>query len=344
MASINYNDSRFAKVTNDKNAALKEVNNLYNGMVNNSDKYYNDLKNAASDYEKKQSELQQANTDFAIEKIEQSKDWAKQDYTKEQKASYVDYQKGVNEYGVNAEKMAANGLDQSGYAESSRVNMFNEYQNRIATARESFNRTIVDYDNQIKEAQLANNSALAEIAYNSLKERLELSLEGFQYKNTLLQQQLNAKNDVEDRYYTRWQDVVNQINTENQLEEEKRQFNLQMAASRSSSRGGSSGGSSRSSSGGSSGSGNKLTTAYYSGDYNLDCQNGTFSNGYQPNNVGGSKLTSSGNKTKVTATTLQGTKTTVTQNVWYAKDTGKYYVWDGSNNKYYETNSKGVRK
>ena len=230
--SINYNDSRFAAVNNEKAAAMNNVNNLYGNMINNSDKYYQDQINAAKDYEKKQSEIQQANTDFAIEKVNQQKEWAKEDYTKEQKASYTDWQKQANQYGAEAERQATQGLSDTGYSESSQVSLYNQYQNRYSTARQTYVRAVTDYDNQIKEAQLTNNSALAEIAYNSLQKQLELSLQGFQYKNTLLQNQLTAQNETEDRYYNRWKDVQNQINTENSLAEQQRQFNEQMALQR----------------------------------------------------------------------------------------------------------------
>lgn len=230
--AVNYNDARFQEVNNQKAQALNEVNTMYNNMINSTDKFYQDQINASNEYAETQKELQQQKTDFAIEQINQNKEWAKQDYTKEQKGSYADYQKQSNSYGANAEAMASRGLIGTGYAESSLVSMYNQYQNRVATARDSFNRAIVEYDAQIKDAQLQNNSKLAEIAYQALQTKLELSLEGFQYKNTLLQQHLNAKNETEDRYYSRWQDVLSQINTENALEEQKRQFNENMAFQR----------------------------------------------------------------------------------------------------------------
>ena len=230
--AVNYNDARFQEVNNQKNQALNEVNSMYNNMINSTDKYYQDQIKATTDYGEKQSAIQQQQTDFAIEKVNQQKEWAKQDYTKEQKASYSDYQNQSNQYGANAEAMASRGLTGTGYAESSQVSMYNAYQNRVATARDSFNRAIVEYDNSIKDAQLQNSSKLAEIAYNTLQEKLKLSLEGFQYKNTLLQQQLSAKNETEDRYYNRWKDVLNQINTDNSLAEQQRQFNEQMALQR----------------------------------------------------------------------------------------------------------------
>lgn len=223
--AVNYNDERFQTVEREKQTALNNINNTYNQMIDQSDSYYNNLQNQVQDYAKTQSEIQQANTDFAIDKIEQQKDWTTQDYKKEQKAAYTDYQKGIDNYGVNNENMVASGLTNTGYSESSRVAMYNTYQNRYATARDSFNRAIQNYDNGIKEAMLSNNAKLAEISAQAQQKALELSLQGFQYKNSLLQSQLNAQQTTEDRYYNRWKDTLNQINTENALAEQKRQFN-----------------------------------------------------------------------------------------------------------------------
>jgi peptidoglycan hydrolase-like protein with peptidoglycan-binding domain len=62
----------------------------------------------------------------------------------------------------------------------------------------------------------------------------------------------------------------------------------------------------------------------YTGGTNKDTKNGTFSNGYQPNNVNGKKLSKSGITDYVNG---------VKQNVW--KDTdGKLWIWDGTQNKY----------
>ena len=212
--AVNYEDERFKSVENEKNQKINEANNIYNNMINNTDRFYQEQINASKEWADKQSELQQKQTDFAIEKIEQQKDKAKKDYEKEQKASYVDYKKQVDPFSVDAEKMAANGLTNSGYSESSRVNMWNTYQNRYASAKESYNNAILNYDNGIKEAQLANNSALAEIAYNSLQKQLEIGLQGFQYKNTLIQQKQSELQQIDETYYNRYQNVLAQINRE----------------------------------------------------------------------------------------------------------------------------------
>ena len=230
--AVNYNDERFLQVQREQNQELTDLNNRYNQMIADSDKYYQDAAKAAEDYGKQQAEIQQANTDFTIQKIEQQKEQSEKDYVKEQKASYVDWQKQSNQYGVHQEQLAAAGLRGGGYSESSKVSMYNQYQNRYSTARESFNKATLEYDNGIKEAQLTNNAKLAEIAYNALQKKLEISLNGFQYKNQLLANQLNAQQALNDTYYNRWQDVLKQINTENALAEEQRQFNEQMALQR----------------------------------------------------------------------------------------------------------------
>lgn len=226
---INYNDERFAKVESDKQQALSELEQTYGGMIGESDKYYQAQIDASKQWADKQAEIQKANTDFAIEKVNQQKEQAHKSYLKEQAGAYTDWQKQSNQYGAKAEQMAMQGMGGTGYSESSQVSMYNTYQMRVATARESYNNAVLNYDNAIKDAQLQNNSALAEIAYKALQQQLELSLQGFQYKNQLLLEQANQKRDLDNTYYGRYQDVLAQMNTENALAEQIRQHNEQIA-------------------------------------------------------------------------------------------------------------------
>jgi hypothetical protein len=227
--AVDLNDERLRNVENEKNNAIKETTNQYNQMINDSDKYYQAQIDAAKQYEKTQTQLQNDQTQLTIDKINQQKDKAEKDYQREQRGAYSDYQKATNQYGVNAEMQAMQGLNRTGYSESTRTNAYNTYQNRYATARESYNNAVLNYDNGIKEAQLANSSALAQIAYNTLQQQLELSLQGFQYKNNLIQTRMNAVNEQVDRYNNQYQQVLSQINTENSLAEQIRQYNETMA-------------------------------------------------------------------------------------------------------------------
>ena len=226
---INYNDKRFTEVNSQKNAALNESNKTYDQMITDSDKYFDKQIDAVEQWGETQKQNQQAQTDFAIEQVEQQKDQAHKDYLKEQSAAYGDWLRQSDQYGSNAEQMAASGLAHTGYSESSQVSMYNTYQNRVATAREAYTRAVLNYDNAIKDAQLQNNSVLAEIAYNTLQQSLELSLQGFQYKNQLVLEKANKKAEIDDRYYSRYQNVLAQINTENAMAEQIRQYNESLA-------------------------------------------------------------------------------------------------------------------
>lgn len=226
---INYDDKVFTDIEADKDAALKDVENTYNGMIDESNQYYQAQIEATKDWGDTQAKLQQDQTDFTIEQINQQKEQAQKDYQKEQSAAYVDWQKQRNDYGTNAEKMADAGLAHSGYSESSKVAMWNTYQNRIATARETVSKAMLNYDNAIKDAQLKNNAILADIAYQTLQTTLSLSLEGFQYNNSLLLDMMNKKTEAEQIYYGRYQDALAQLNYENSMAEQIRQFNASLA-------------------------------------------------------------------------------------------------------------------
>lgn len=226
--SINYEDERFKSVENEKQDRLNEINQTYDNMINQSDAFYQRQIDAAKDYATTQQDLQNQQTQLAIDEINQQKDKANRDYLKEQRGAYSDWQKESNRYGARAEQMAASGLQNTGYSESSQVSLYNTYQNRVSTARESYNQAVLNYDNGIAQARLANNSRLAEIAYQALQTELELSLNGFQYKNQLLLDQINRRQDIDNTYYSRWQNVLSQMNTENALAESIRQYNENM--------------------------------------------------------------------------------------------------------------------
>lgn len=229
---INYDDKRFTQVESDKQEALTENEKTYDSMISGTDKFYNEQIDASKEWAETQKKNQQEQTDFAIEQIEQQKEQAKKDYTKEQSGAYVDWQKQSNQYGANAEQMAAQGVDKSGFAESSQVSMYNTYQNRVASARESYTRAVLNYDNAIKDARLQNNAVLAEIAYEALQKQLELSLQGFQYKNSLIQEKAKQKTTIDQNYYQRYLSVLDQINAENALAENARQFDESLAFQR----------------------------------------------------------------------------------------------------------------
>lgn len=229
MASINYNDERFTKLESDKQATIDQSNKTYDDLISQSGGYYDNLINQSKEWADKQAEIQNQQTDFTIEKIEQQKDKAEKDYTKEQKGAYQDYMKQSNAYGSSQQAVGQQGLSGSGWAETIRAGYYNTYQNRYAQARESYQTIVMNYDNNIKEAQLQNSSALASIYAEAQKEQLELALQSFTVLKDLSLAKQNAYLDIDRDYNDRWRAIESQINTENALAEQIRQYNESLA-------------------------------------------------------------------------------------------------------------------
>lgn len=221
---INYDDQRLTAVEQEGAQRKQEVINSYDQMINDRDTYTKQQQQNVDTWAQQQTELQQAKTAQAINRIEQSKEQGEKDYQREQKGAYTDYMKQSNQYGANAEMMARQGLNNSGYSESSQVSMWNTYQQRIASARESFNKASLEWDNMIKEAELSSNETLANIAQQKLDKSLEIALQGFEYKNNLILQRENKIDDLTNQYNQQYQNVLAQINREHEYEQQQKQI------------------------------------------------------------------------------------------------------------------------
>ena len=211
-----YEDQRMKDLQEEKNTAISEVEQLYGDMIQGNKDHYQGMIDATKEAAEKQSQLQQQQTDFAVEQIEQQKKDAEKSYQKEQSAAWTDYKKQTDPHGVAAEQLAQAGMEGSGYAESSRVAMYNAYQNRVATARAGLEQAMVSYNNAITQARLTNDATLAQIALDALQQRLAYEAQVFQMNNELLLQQYNQVTGLKDYWYSREQALLAQLQAENQ--------------------------------------------------------------------------------------------------------------------------------
>ncbi len=193
----------------------------------------NDMLAQQSQIQKEQS---QANTEQAINEINQQKEYAKQDFNKEARGAYVDYQKAINPYGVQAEQMASSGLGNSGYSESSRIGAFNTYQNRYATAKSNADKIQQDFNNQITQARLSGNKELAEIALNELQIKMNNLWNQLNLDTTLTQNKIGYNQWLDEFNYNKQQDEIANAFAREQFEYQKQQDALNRAASKASSR------------------------------------------------------------------------------------------------------------
>lgn len=215
-----------------RDTAKAEMGGIYDEAIKNNNSTMDSLKD---DIDANKDELQRAQEEShkaTVDAIEQNKEWANKDYIKEQSGAYTDWQKQSNQYGVDAERMASNGLTNTGFSESSQVSMYNQYQNRVATARESYQRAVTEYNLAIAEAKVQNSVALAEIASQALAQALEVTITFATQNNSLLTQKASALAQLDQNYYNRYLAELEQINAENTLAEQVRQHNEEMAFER----------------------------------------------------------------------------------------------------------------
>lgn len=228
MAEVNYDidkDAIKSEVDAERDAAIAKSDAGYDSIIATNKATESGLLADIEENRKRQEEIANKNTEFAIEEINQNKANTKKDYIKEQSAAYKDYQKQSDPYGVNAEQRAEMGMSNTGYSESAKVAMYNQYQARVATARESYVRAVQNYDNAITQARLQNSSTLAEIAAESLAQSLEVSINFASQNNALLTEKVKQRTEIDQNYYNRYLAVLDQINAENTLAENVRQHN-----------------------------------------------------------------------------------------------------------------------
>lgn len=164
---------------NRQNTRLSDTtdpNVLYQEQIEENQEHYKGLMESVAENEKAQKAQQEAATNQTLAQLEDTKAQVQEDSRKEQSAAYTDYQKQVDPYGVESEKLADGGMTGSGYSESAKVSMYNTYQNRVAVAKASCDQAVREYDLAIAEAKRLNSAALAEIAYDSFVQRMELAM------------------------------------------------------------------------------------------------------------------------------------------------------------------------
>lgn len=264
--------------------------------------------------------LQNANTS-AINTLNQNKNTINETALQNAKAQNVNRLLALKD---NKSAMSRAGLSSQGVVGSQVNSINNNYGTNLNAILKDKATGLRDVENQI------NNTNLQ---YETNKSNLAA-----QYAQTYAQKQSDIQNTALQLGQEAYNNYISQQQAAAQLEQQRleaeRANQLAWAQLRASS---SSGGY------GFSNSGNNyaVNTAYYQGDLNKDALNGTFSNGYQPNNVNGKKLSKTNNTITFKTQTLSGQTQTVTQNIWKAGN--QYYYWDGRYNKYFQCTKTGKR-
>jgi len=237
---INTTNQQLTDLNNQKAQTLNEYNNYYNDQLNQNQELMNQQQNLVNQYEQTQQNVLNNNLARTNEMIEQNRKETQENINTEKKDAYVDYMKQVNQYGGASEQLASQGLATTGYAESSRVAMYNTYQNRVSAANTAMTKANVEYDRQMKEAQDNFDVGKAQLALDTLQKSYEIALQGFEYKDTLFNNRMAFNLQLDDTYYNRANAAQNRIDnytsqinniyqTRDKMAEEQRQFDETMA-------------------------------------------------------------------------------------------------------------------
>lgn len=174
-----------------------------------------------------------ANNQFALDNIERQRGYAQKDFEKEARGAYQDYQKLINPYGVQAENLFSSGLGNSGYSETSKLNAYNTYQNRYATAKTSMDRLSEDFNNQMNQAILEANQEKAQVALLKLQTQMDNLWNQMNFDSSLTQNKVGYNQWLDSFNYQKEQDAIaNQLARE-QFEYQKQRDAISRASSSS---------------------------------------------------------------------------------------------------------------
>lgn len=159
--------------------------------------------------------------------VERQKKEYDEEATKSAKALYSDYKKQSNPYGANAEQLASQGLNKSGYAESSQVNLYNTYQKNVTELITTANKLKADKDFEMNQAYLEADIQKAQNTLAIYQQQAQLALTEYQLRYQ------KYRDDKSDSQWERQFAMQQQQNDQAQSNWE-REYNLSLENSRNS--------------------------------------------------------------------------------------------------------------
>lgn len=283
----------------------------------------------------------------AVNTLNSSKDSIRQTAEENAKQANINRMLALKD---NQSAMSRNGLSTQGIVGSQVNSINNSYGSNL-------NSILKDRANQLKSVDDQINSTNLQYDTNKINTANQYDQAIAELNSQIDTNALNQYNTSVAQFLAQKQQELENQNAEADRQEAIRQFNEQLAYQKEQDKiknaqtwaqiNSSGNGNFSDSNGGSNGV-QQIKTDHYSGNINSDVQYGTFnttdSNGvkYQPNNVGGAKLSNSKYKVKdLLGEGITGNKgaSLDNQKVWKTA-TGNYYVWDGSQNKYIDITSK----
>ena len=147
------------------------------------DRWNQEQKTLLQQQQAKQEDITNRQTQLAIDELDRQKNKLDTETTKTTRGLYTDYQKQANQYGVEAEKQAAAGLANSGYSETARTNLYNNYQKSVTETLNNARTLKSDFDFQIAQAREKGSITAAQNALELYKQQMQLLTQEYEMRN-----------------------------------------------------------------------------------------------------------------------------------------------------------------
>lgn len=224
--------NRVNNVYNEREKALAENNSMYEGLINNA----GEMRDQQNQFLSQQEEIQNANLDKQLDYqkgiIDQQKQEASRNKAVEEKKALNDYTAYTNPYGLQNERLYGAGLGNSGVSETSKLGAYTTMQTRVAAGNAAYQKAVQEYDNAFNQAVLNNDVQKAENALNKLKLQLQNNQDYYTNVASLSQNKLKNQQDLQATYMDQYNNVYNQIMSEQKQAEAIRQYNESLAEQR----------------------------------------------------------------------------------------------------------------
>ena len=187
------------------------------------DNLMNQQNNLLNEQQKKQADLINQQTQIQTDELNHEKAKIDKDVEKTTSGLYTNWQKQANQYGVQAEQLAQQGLANSGYAETTKTALYNTYQKNVTDTLNNARELKSDYDFKIAQARQQESVQQAQAALDLYKQRAELLTQNYELRQNREQYLYQKERDkVSDN---QWQKTFDEQVRQNEIENQWKQKN-----------------------------------------------------------------------------------------------------------------------
>lgn len=185
------------------------------------DNLANQQNNLLNEQERKQNELINQQTQMQVDEINREKEKLQKETSKTNQGLYTQWQKQSNQYGAGMEQLAQQGLNNSGYAETTKTALYNTYQKSVTDTLNNSRDIYADYNFKIQQARQNGSIQQAQSALDLYAQKLQLLTQNYELRQNreqyLYQQERDRVSDAQ------WQRTFDEQMRQNELENQYRQ-------------------------------------------------------------------------------------------------------------------------